>query len=41
MDKVSIIVPCYNEEQAVKTFYAEVKRIMDTLPEVATEYFFC
>ncbi|MFR4128735.1 MAG: glycosyltransferase family 2 protein [Roseburia inulinivorans] len=40
MDKVSIIVPCYNEEQAVKTFYAEVKRIMDTLPEVATEYFF-
>lgn len=40
MDKVSIIVPCYNEEQAVELFYTEVQKVMNTIPEVVTEYIF-
>ena len=30
--KISIIVPCYNEEEAIPIFYNEVKRIFSDLP---------
>lgn len=32
MKTVTLIVPCYNEEEALPIFYAETKKIMDKLP---------
>ncbi len=29
--KISLIVPCYNEQEALPLFYSEVKKIMDSL----------
>lgn len=31
MKKVSLIIPCYNEEAALPIFYREVKGIMESL----------
>lgn len=31
MKKISIVVPCYNEEKALPLFYDELKRIMDKM----------
>lgn len=30
--KISIIVPCYNEEAALPIFYKEVKKVLMGLP---------
>lgn len=38
MKKVSIIVPCYNEEQALTYYYEEMNRIIDTLSDYNFEY---
>ena len=32
MKKITIIVPCYNEQEALPIFYAETKKVLDTLP---------
>lgn len=39
MDKISIVVPCYNEEEAVPLFYPAVKKIVDKM-KVQIEYWF-
>lgn len=39
MDKISIVVPCYNEEEAVPLFYPAVKKIVDKM-NVEIEYWF-
>ena len=31
MDKISIIIPCFNEEEAVPIYYAEMKKVMDSM----------
>lgn len=40
MDKLSIIVPCYNEEQSIDLFYTEVEKIVKAIPDVEIEYLF-
>ena len=29
MDKISVVVPCYNEEEALPVYYKEMCRVMD------------
>ena len=31
MDKLSIIIPCFNEEEALPIYYAEMKKVMDSM----------
>ncbi len=38
--KISLIVPCYNEEEALPTFYAELCRVLTTLPDYEAEMLF-
>lgn len=33
MEKISIIVPCYNEEEALPLFYKEVNKVSETMEE--------
>ncbi len=40
MDKITIIVPCYNEEQAIHYFYEEIERVAAQMPECTFEYLF-
>jgi len=37
MKKVSIIVPCYNEEEALPLFYDEITKVMKKLPDYELE----
>ena len=37
---ISIIVPCYNEEESVPLFYPAVNKVMDTIPDLEPEYWF-
>lgn len=37
MEKISVIVPCYNEEESLPLFYPEIKRVRGFLPEYAFE----
>lgn len=30
--KISLIVPCYNEEEALPIFYRETKNVLETMP---------
>ena len=30
---ISIVVPCYNEEEAIPFFYPELKKYLDEIPE--------
>ncbi len=38
--KLSIIVPCYNEEDTVRPFYDAVSAVVGALPDVEPEYIF-
>ena len=40
MNKISIIVPCYNEEEAIPLFYKEVNKVMRKMKEVKFELLF-
>ena len=41
MDKISIIVPCYNEEESLPLFYKEISKIADIMKEkVKFEFLF-
>lgn len=40
MAKISIVVPCYNEEQAIHYFYEEIERVAAQMPENEFEYLF-
>ena len=37
MDKISIIIPCFNEEEALPIYYTEMKKVMDTMKK-QTDY---
>ena len=37
---VSLIVPCYNEEQALPSFWKEAKAVVDTMTDVDVEFLF-
>ncbi|MRH80787.1 glycosyltransferase [Lactobacillus reuteri] len=39
MQKLSIVVPCYNEEEAIPLFYPAVEKVVKQMP-VETEYWF-
>jgi len=40
MDKISIIVPCYNEEEAMPIFYKEIVKVADEMKKVEFEFIF-
>ena len=40
MDRISIVVPCFNEEEALPVYYREMKRVMGEMSEVSSEILF-
>ena len=40
LPKISVVVPCYNEEEALPHFLAEITTVAKTMPEVEFEYVF-
>ncbi len=40
MKTVSIVVPCYNEEEVLRLFYTETQKILDTIPDYSFRYIF-
>lgn len=40
LKKISIIVPCYNEEQTIPLFYEEITKVANTMTNVEFEYLF-
>ena len=40
MDKISIVVPCYNEEEALPFFYKEITEIAKKMDYVEFEFIF-
>jgi len=40
LSKMSIVVPCYNEEAALPVYYGEMCRVMDEMPELEFEIIF-
>ena len=40
MDKISVVVPCYNEEEALPVYYKEMCRVMDEMKDVVFELIF-
>ena len=40
MEKISIIVPCYNEEEALPIFYKEINRVSKEMKSVDFEFLF-
>ena len=40
MDKISIIVPCFNEEQAIPIFYQEITKTSAAMTDAEFEYIF-
>ena len=38
MEKLVIIVPCYNEEKMLPIFYQEVESVMAQIKDIAWEY---
>ncbi len=37
MDKISVVVPCWNEEEALPIYYKEMRRVMDKMSNNAGE----
>ena len=40
MDKISVIVPCYNEEESLPLFYDAIKKVIKKMKEVSFELIF-
>ena len=40
MDKISVIVPCFNEEEAVPLFYKETNKVIKKMSNVSFELIF-
>ena len=40
MDKISIIVPCFNEEDVVSMFYQETTKQLHRIPDIDYELLF-
>lgn len=40
MDKISIIVPCYNEEKVILLFFSETQKVLQTIKDIQWEYIF-
>lgn len=40
MDKISVIVPCYNEEEVLPLFYEEITRVISSMKECEFEVLF-
>lgn len=40
MKKISVIVPCYNEAEVLKIFYAEIDRVSNEMTEYAFQFIF-
>lgn len=40
MQKLSIIVPCYNEEESIPIFYKAVQKVVTQIKDLAIEYWF-
>lgn len=40
MDKLSLIIPCYNEEQALPYLYSELAKVADSMPNQKFEFIF-
>lgn len=40
MDKLSIIVPCYNEQESIPLFYPAVEKIVSIIKSLQVEYWF-
>lgn len=40
MEKISVIVPCYNEEESIPLFYDEIKRVRSLMTDYAFEVIF-
>ena len=40
MDKISIIVPCYNEQEAIPIFYDAIAKTAGEMPQVRLEVLF-
>ncbi len=39
-EKISVIVPCYNEQESIPVFYKEVKNVLETIKNVDYEIIF-
>ena len=37
MEKITVIVPCYNEQEALHYYYEEMSRVMNEMKEVGFE----
>ena len=40
MDKISVIVPCYNEEESLPLFYKEINKVIKKMSNVSFELIF-
>ena len=40
MKEIDIVVPCYNEQEVLRTFYAETCRVLETLPGYVFRFLF-
>ena len=40
MEKITVIVPCYNEQEALHYYYEEMSRVMNEMKEVDFELLF-
>jgi len=40
MNLISVVIPCFNEEEALPLYYQEMRRVMEQIPECAFELIF-
>ena len=40
MDTITVVVPCYNEEDALKSFYVEITKVTSEMKKVKFEIIF-